>query len=381
MRLKTVAAEESASRTVYATPTVTASVPKTAERSQSQQQHATQRKVRQPLAHPKRVALISGAFLLFLGSLHYLSLNEAPTVPAAHVKPIVRERRGAIGGEAYLRAASELSTPSLIYLDKQTLTDKRNLLAINATSLSLLHEGLGKDVGFFDNERVYTSALKRLLEAEYTVARADGKRAQAIQAVVGMIQLDAASIRSVTNPEFLSLAHSEWRAILKDERFTTSEAATIQAALESLLKAEPDWESLANTRESMTLEVLQALITGTTPRYSYGDVNPSKPLNWYNLADGSLLEQLRTSTERQGAILRYGTQGIVDAYTPYIAAMRARALVATPEEAAKITLPPVPALPHSDELARGLEQLVKARQEWEAQRAELKAISVRVEGE
>ncbi|MBB6052506.1 hypothetical protein [Armatimonas rosea] len=386
MRLKTVVAEESAPRYAVAAPTKVSPSQARPRMEHTEDYEASVTptsltKVKKPLAHPKRVALISGAFLLFLGSLHYLSLNEAPTLPTAHAKHVVRLPRREVGGEAYLRAASDLSTPSLFYLDKQTLTDKRNVLAVNATALSLLHQALGKDIGLIDNERVYTSTLNRLLEAEYTVALADGKRAQAVEALVGMIKLDATSVRSVSDSEFLNVAYTEWRPILEKDRFTAAETVKIRAALEDLRQAEPDWETLANERERQTIEVLQSLLTGTVSRFSYGDVTVAKPLNWYNIADGSLLEQTRASMARQGAILRYGTQGVVDAYTPYITALRARALAPTAEAAAKITLPPVPKLPHSEDLGTGLERLAKAHQDWEAQREALKALKIQQTGE
>ena len=386
MRLKTVAAEEAhTSYRVSPSPTLTQTKPRelyderTEERLEEQQAPVQLKKVRQPLAHPKRVAGISVGFLLMLGGLHALTANEAPTVPKAHEKEVVRPQdRQAQAGE-YFSAANSLVSHNLYRCE--TLPQKQQALKENATALSLGYEALTKK---FDSRLMHysgASALGELFAMEYEVRRAEGQREAALKALLARIRLESVSLKSTRLTPFYNMENfnHSFEKHLREDSFTPAEVKQLQAALEEFTSTPPDWETLANNQEVMALEDVRAMVTGTTPRYLYGMAQEGIPVNWSSLADGNLVQQAQAKVALQSAILRYGTQGLVDAYVPYIEALRQRTLV-SPSEAEKVTLPNIPALPQSADIGRGLMRLAEQRKAWEESSERLKALSFQGKG-
>jgi hypothetical protein len=396
MRLKTVAAEEAPTRYRFPDSVNTAQALHAAppevklasapvheenlhEKSLDEEQGLSLKKVRQPLAHPKRVAAISAGFLLMLGGLHALTANEAPTVPKAHEKEVVRTRdRQAQAGE-YFSAANSLVSHNLYRCE--TLAQKQQALKENATALSLGYEALTKK---FDSRLMHFSgafALGELFAMEYEVRRAEGKREAALKALLARIRLESVSLKSTSLTRFYNLENFNhaFEKYLREDSFTPAEVKQLHAALEVFTAVPPDWETLANNQEVMALEDVRAMVTGTTPRYLYGMAQEGIPVNWSSLADGNLLQQAQAKVALQSAILRYGAQGLVDAYVPYIQALRQRTLV-SPSEAKKISLPSIPALPQSADIGRGLMRLAEQRKAWEESSERLKTLPLQGKG-
>ncbi len=384
MRLKTVAAEEAhTSYRVPTAPALTQSKPRelyddrTDENVEEYQAPAQLKKVRQPLAHPRRIAGISAGFLLMLGGLHVLTVNEAPTVPSAHENGYVRTQDPRAQAAEYFSAANSLVSHGLYLCE--TLAQKQQALKENATPLSLGYEALTKK---FDSRLMRfsgASALGELFVMEYEVRRAEGKREAALKALLARIRLESVSLKSTRLVPYYHLDNfnHSFEKYLREDHFTPTEVKALQAALEEFTQTPPDWEAVANEQESTALEDVRAIVTGTAPRYLYGMPQEGIPVNWSTLADGNLLQQAQAKVALQSAILRYGTQGLVDAYVPYIQALRQRTLV-SPSEAEKITLPSIPALVQSAEIGRGLMRLAEQRKAWEASSERLKALPLKI---
>ncbi|WP_395138647.1 hypothetical protein [Armatimonas sp.] len=351
MRLKTVVAQESAVR--YTVPLTATSTPLRIPISIEETcQPSTLKKVTPPLVHPKRLAVISGVFLLSIGTLHLLTVNELPVFPkppsALLHRPLSR------GASDYLTAAKSL-TSSDVYQGTWTLQLHRQLVKDNQLPLTLIHKAAQQKQS---NEFHLRSDVTQLLKAEFVVARADSKRAQAVAALTDFVRLHSLNARSATDTIFIHPRVLSWLGeALKQGKFSVAESAPLREALSDALTVEPNWRGFAaSAKYRAAVNELPTLLEGR-PISAYESrytANPDK-LNWDNLVNGRKLGQALSQAQRQGAILRYGSQGIVDSGTAYLDALEKQVL------GEQVTLPPLPQIPGAEFLGGELKQIPETR--------------------
>lgn len=383
MRLKTVAAEEA--HTSYRVPTSlthTQTKPRevyeerTEEHIEEHQAPAQLKKVRQPLAHPRRVAAISATFLVVLGGLHVLTVNEAPTYPRYQRLQESRSWQGP-GVKEHLNAAESLLTGTAVLdLSEAPLAKKQAILAKNVLSLSLLHEAAQQKPAEFT-----LGYLNTLFEAQYDVALAAGNRATALEALTDLMKLHTLQLKGAVNTLHIRPNYFDGTIVrLGKTTFTPTETKALRTALAEAIRSEPNWKTLAAQAKAEALGVgLPQIISGKSELADYYGRTQQNKLNWDTVVNGQVLGQGIAQVQLQAALFRHGSQGIVDACTRYLDA-REKQVLLLPAEAQRVTVPPLPQIPNGEVLDWHLENITRQREVWAKVKVNLEALQRKLAG-